>query len=655
MNIVNRWIAGGLALLMAFPPALSAQENGQPKPNILTSGIDYSVGAPSWPNLTKVFKEPFVPEIDLSNSPRLDNLLRDGKLYLSLADAIALTIENNLDVATARYGPKVADTDILRSKAGAQLRGVQTQIGTLSTGTSAAGGGDGGGGDASGITGRAGGGGDGGGGAIGDASTFFGASVPQLDPVFQGGIDWGHFSNPQTSDFVTGTNTFITESSNSFLVYRQAFLTGTSVSLTWANRQADTNSRRNNFNPSLRSNVTLQVRQPLLQGFNRASNSRNIHVAKNNREVSDLAFKQQIITSVTRVINLYWDLVSFIEDVRGREEDLRLAEKLYEDNKRRVEIGTLAPIEIVRAEAEVAARQQALTLAVTRVQLQETIIKNAISTNGVASPSVMESTIVPTDRIDVPATEPIRPLQDLMEQALRSRPEVAQSLIQLQNREITLTGVRNGMLPSIDVVADVTNNGLAGQPNANFITDGGGENIVNPFFLGGLGNSLGQIFRRNFPDYSIGVQVRIPLRNRTAQADLAASLLEQRQATIRMRQLENSIRVEVQNAVIGLQQARAQHEAARKTRILQEQTLDAEQKKFNLGASTIFQVVQAQRDLALSRSAEVTAQNNYVKARVDMHRATGDILEDNNVILEEAYRGQISRPHDPVPPPRAQP
>jgi outer membrane protein TolC len=211
------------------------------------------------------------------------------------------------------------------------------------------------------------------------------------------------------------------------------------------------------------------------------------------------------------------------------------------------------------------------------------------------------------------------------------------------------------MLPTIDLVADVTNNGLSGQPNANFITDGGAENIVNPFFLGGLGNSLGQIFRRNFPDYSIGVQVRIPLRNRTAQADLAASLLEQRQATIRMRQLENSIRVEVQNAVIGLQQARAQHEAARKTRILQEQTLDAEQKKFNLGASTIFQVVQAQRDLALSRSAEVTAQNNYVKARVDLHRATGDILEDNNVIIEEAYRGQVSRPHDPIPQPQAQP
>jgi len=392
-----------------------------------------------------------------------------------------------------------------------------------------------------------------------------------------------------------------------------------------------------------------------LQGFDIASNSRNIRVAKNNREVSDLAFKQQVISSVTRVINLYWDLVSFIEDVRGREEDLRLAEKLYEDNKRRVEIGTLAPIEIVRAEAEVAARQQALTLAVTRVQLQETIMKNAVSTNGVASPSVMESRIVPADRIEVPATEPIRPLQDLMGQALKSRPEVAQSLIQLQNREITLTGVRNGMLPTIDLVADVTNNGLSGQPNANFINDGGGENIVNPFFLGGLGNSLGQIFRRNFPDYSIGVQVRIPLRNRTAQADLSASLLEQRQATIRMRQLENSIRVEVQNAVIGLQQARAQHEAARKTRILQEQTLDAEQKKFNLGASTIFQVVQAQRDLALSRSAEVTAQNNYVKARVDLHRATGDILEDNNVILEEAYRGQVSRPHDPIPPPQAQP
>ena len=284
----------------------------------LQSGKDYSEGIQAWPNFTKVFKNPVVGEPNLANSPRLDQLIAGGRLYLSLQDTLALAIENNLDIASARYGPKLADTDILRAKSGANLRGVQTQISNLSTAASVAGGGQGGrGGDATGLTQRAGGGG-GGAAAVGDASTFFGTNVPNLDPTLTGGIDWGHFSNPQTSNFVTGTNTFITQSSNSSLSFRKNFLTGSRLSLTWANRASETNSQRANFNPSLRSNVTLAFRQPLLQGFGLAVNSRNITVSKNNREVSDLAFEQQLVDTVTRVENLYWDLVSFRADVEGR-------------------------------------------------------------------------------------------------------------------------------------------------------------------------------------------------------------------------------------------------------------------------------------------------------------------------------------------------
>lgn len=636
-----------IVFVLAALMAIQSQGLSQFK---LQSGPDYSDGIEAWPNFTKVFKTPVVGEPNMANSPRLDQLIAGGKLYLSLSDALALAIENNLDIASARYGPKIADTDILRAKSGAQLRGVQTQITNLSTAASVTGaGGRGRGADATGLTQRAGG-ATGGAGGVGDASTFFGTNVPNLDPTLTGGIDWAHLSNPQTSNFVTGTNTFITEASNSSLAFRKAFLTGSSVTLTWANRASETNSQRANFNPSLRSNVTLGFRQPLLQGFGLAVNSRNITVSKNNREVSDLAFEQQLVETTTRVENLYWDLVSFRYDVEGREEDLGLSKRLYQDNKRRVEIGTLAPIEIVRAEAEVASREQDLALAVTSVQLQETLLKNAISTNGLASPSLLLVEIVPTDTIQVPDKEQIQPIQDLMTLALRARPEMIQSRIRMHNRDLNVKGIRNAMLPRVDLVADVTNNGLAGRINDNFNGFPGQSNAVSGFFLGGLGTSVTQLFRRNFPDYQIGVQMTIPLKNRRAQADMTATLLERRQAQIRLRQQENAIRSEVNNAVIGVQQARAVYRAARQTRILQEQTLHAEQRKFDLGVSTIFLVVQAQRDLALARSTETTSQNNYVKSRVELERATGQALTSNNISVDEAYQGTVAKPADPLPP-----
>ena len=612
--------------------------------------VDYSQGPDTWPKLWNAFEIPDVPQVNLSNSVRLDQLLVDGKLYLSLKDALALAIENNLDIAAARYNPLVAQTDVLRAKSGQQLRGVQTQISTLSTGQTQGAGAGARAANATGITGRAGGGGavGGGGGGAGDASSFFGTQAVNLDPLLFGGIDWGHFSNPQTTDIVTGTSALVIERSNSRVGVRQGFLTGATATLVWANTRQDTNSLRNNFNPSLRSNVTLQVRQPLLRGFGLAVNRRNIVVAKRNQQVTDLAFKQQVITVVVRVQQLYWDLVSLRSNVEATEEALGLAGKLYDDNKRRVEIGTLAPIEIVRAEAEVASRQEDLTIAETQVKLQETLLKNAISINGVASPSLIHAELVPTDRIEVPRVEPLAPVEELMAIALAERPDLEQAQIRLGNTDINLKAIRNGRLPQVAVSFDLTNNGLAGQVNDLFVPTPG-QAGPNPFFLGGLPNSLSQIFRRNFPDYQVAVDVTIPLRNRQAQADLTATMLERRQSEIELRQTENSIRVEVQNALIGLQQAKARYDAAQKGLVLQEQTLEAEQKKFDLGASTIFLVVQAQRDVALARSQEIAAMNNYAIAKIDLDNALGRTLEANDITLAEALEGAVSRPADPIP------
>lgn len=637
-----------LAAMLALQPLATAQ-------SIRARPIDYSQGASSWPLFVNIFDAPEVPDITLSNSGRLEALLHDAKLYLSLSDALALAVENNLDIAWSRYGPRSAANDLMRSKSGAQLRGVQNQISTLSTGL-----GDDGGarpvGQATGITQRAGGGGAGGAGVggggaanIGDASTFFGTTAVNLDPTLFSNLDWGHFSNPQTSDFVTGTNTLVREIGNSQVGLRQGFPSGATMALVWNNSRAETNSLRTNFNPSLISALTLRLTQPLLQGFGVAVNTRNIEVAKNNHEISNLQFKIQVEEVVTRVAGMYWALVSLRAQVESQRQNLELANKLYSDNKRRVEIGTLAPIEVVRAEAEVAARESDLTAAETEVQLQETQLKDAISVNGIASPTLLHAEIIPTDEILIDTSEELEPLPVLIDVALSARADMAQNRIRLDNTDLGLIGVKNGMLPSADVTVDLTNNALAGAVNDEFLGFPGQASYVSPYFLGGLGTATGQLFRRNFPDYQVRVQLNIPLKNRQARADYTAALLEKRQQEIQMVQAENAVRSEVQSAVIRIVQARARYAAAIKAQELQEEALDAEQKRYNLGASTIYQVVQAQRDLANARTGVIATQNEYANARINLDRSTGHTLTAHNISISEAYEGVVSRRPDRLP------
>jgi len=600
----------GLPLGAQSSDSIATAGNGRP---------DYTKGAVWWPHFTNSYRRPYVAEIDMANTDRLLRLVRDGNLYLSLEDAVSLALENNLDIAVSRYQPLLADADILRARAGGTLRasGGDPTAGFAQIRLSAA----------------------------------SGPPIPQLEPVLVGTLGWAHRSTPLSNTVITGTNTQIQESATNSFVYSQAFLTGSAFTLSYNNATANSNSIRNAFNPSLTSSVALTFRQSLTQGWGRSINSRQLHIARNNREVSDLVFKQQVMDTVTSVANLYWDLVSFTEDVRVKEQSLALSQKLYEDNKRQVEIGTLAPIEIVRAEAEVAARLQDLTISQTQLQQQETVLKNALSKTGVGDPAIAEARVIPTARIDVPAVEAIEPVQDLIASALQARPELAQSRIQLTNSNISLKAVHQAMLPVLDFVGGLTNNALAGQVNDNFSPLGAPSGAgISPFFLGGTGTTLSQIFARNFPDYSLGVQLTVPLRNRTAQADMATAQFQLRQQELKLHQSENQVRVDVRNALIAVQQARARLDASRKARVLQEQTLDAEQKKFALGASTIFLVIQAQRDLASARQLEVAAMNNYIKAHVQLDRSTGQTLIKNNISLAEAYDGRVKRDPNPIPP-----
>ncbi len=596
-----------------------------------------------------------IAPVDLTNSTRLESLLRAGRIYLSLQDAVALALENNLDIAIQRYGPMIADASLLRAEAGGLLRGVPTAVQRATTSALAqATGGAGGAGGGAAAAATTGGTGEAGGAIIVQTGT----AIPNLDPVVFTQVNFSHRTSPQSNSFTTGTNALILKNNVANFGIQKGFLTGTTVSFGWNNSMLETNAGRSDFNPSTTASFTLTIQQPLLRGFGLAVNTRNIRIAKNNRRVSDLAFRQQVISTVSAIVSAYWDLVSFNENVRVRQQALALAQKLYEDNKKQVEIGTLAPIEIVRAEAEVASSQQALTQAETQLLQQETLLKNALSRTGVASPLIADARIVPTDRIYVPPTEEIQPIQDLIEMALKNRPDVAQAEIQIQNTKLGLQGSRNNLLPSLDVIADFRNNALVGQINKLPIPAVPGTgigptprnpNAVDPFFIGGYGKALSQLFARNFPDYAIGFQLNIPLRNRSAQADMILDQLSLRQQELRRQALLNQVRVDVRNALTAVQQARAAYEAAVKARVLQEQTLEAEQKKYALGASTIFFVIQAQRDLAQARSIEVSAASQYMKAKVQLDAAVGRIIEAYNISIEEALEGRVSRPPSPLP------
>jgi len=636
MISIRRPISLFCALLMVSPAALP-QQSKQSGP---------STGNWWQGRLTEPYSWRDVAPINVSNSNRLDQLLRAGKLYLSLQDVIALALENNLDIELQRYGPRISQADLDRANSGGAVRAAQNNINTGSTG-----GGGGGGQIVSGIQSANQG--------IGSVSTGSGLNVQNLDPIFTSTIQQSKQTQPQTTLFNTGTSSLISQRTNSQFGISKAFLTGTSVSMGFNNFFSDQNSGRLDFNPSKTINANIQVQQRLLQGFGFAVNNRNIRIARNNFKVSELVFKQQIIATVASVIGLYWDLVAANEDVVVKRQALALNQKLYDDNKKQVEIGTLAPIEIIRAEAEVARSQQELTISETNLLQQETVLKNALSRTGVANPALADSRIIATDKIRIPENEPVQPIQDLVNKAMDFRPEVEQSRINIESSKIGLLGTKNALKPTVDAFGTFQNNGLSGTLNQLPVPPVPGATNVNPisrnpaavdgYFLGGYGNALSQVFRRNFPDYSFGVTLNIPLRNRGAQADMLREQLAVRQSEVRLQQQLNQVRVDVQNAVISLQQARARHQTSVKNRVLQEQTLDAEQKKYGLGASTIFFVIQAQRDLTSAQANEVAALSAYARSRNDLERATGQTLVANSIEMEEALKGSVSKAPSTVP------
>jgi outer membrane protein len=623
-----------------LPPAPA---QSQPMtPFTVSAGPDFTQPKPFFPRIWMPYTTISLGEQQYTNAPRIDTLIHDGKLSLSLRDAIELALENNPDITVNRYYSWMAETDILRTKGGGTQRGVnvvQTPI------------------------------------AFADAPTL------SFDPLLTSNTSIDSRRLPVNNPLTSGTGASVGTTA-SFLSthtgilnvgYSQNFHLGTSISLFLDTTRTSTTSAAVLFNPSVQSIGELSVSQPLLNGFGRTVNQRYINVAIITKKVVDYAFQQSLITDITAVENDYWELVFARGNVDVQVRAVDLAQRLYDDNKRQVEVGTLAPIEIVRAEAQLATAQQGLITAQTAQRQEQSLLMSVIARDPVA-PALKDVEIIPTDAVQTPPQIENLPLADAVSEAVAKRPDVLESKTNIDADDINVRASHNGLLPTLTLSGFVASTGLGGNasifstptPVNNASTQIVGANsapllVLNqngtlvPIFEpstsrqvigtapGGLGPAFSSLFTGKAPEFEAQLSLSLPIRNRVAQADNARALLAQRQDQAKLQQVINSVAVDVQTAQITLQEDRTAVVAAQKTRALQEETLDADQKKLQLGASTIFVVVTDQQALSAAAAAEVRAQVNLVEARVNFERAMGRTLDVNQITIANAQAGTSPR------------
>ena len=591
---------------------------------------NYSHAPRPLPNIFAPYSPIKIGEPGLTNSPRIDQLIQDGKLQLSLQETVELALENSMDIVVQRYNPWFADAGILKAKAGG--------FGGVTTGA-----------------------------VFGGSSS----NTPLLnyDPVVTTTLTIDDRNVPVNNPLTSGTGTGLSSLARLTLhtstfntQYAQGFQTGTTFFTLFDNTRSSSTSAANLFNPSVQSSIFVGFQQQLLNGFGRV-NTRNIRIAKNNRKIADWAFTQQAITTVTNTITAYWELVFARENVKVQQQAVTVAEKLYNDNKKQLEIGTMAPLDVTRAESELATDRQNLIVAQT-VQLQDQqVLKNAISKNPLA-PNFVNAEIVPTDLPSRPEAIEAPTFEEAVKEAFGKRPELQEEALNLLNGQIDIKATRNALLPTATLSAQYGSVGLAGnQPirgpattisSGVPIVDGAGNLIPNEFVgtqtapitgvaKAGFGDALSSAFHNNFPDYQVSLNVQIPLRNRSAQADNQRAILTQRQLEAQLQLLKNAALLDVRNTYIALTQDRSQVDAASKARELQQQTFDAEQKKYQLGASTVYLVIQTQRDLINAQGTELRALANLEEAKANYERAVGRTLEVNRVTIADAKTGEAER------------
>jgi outer membrane protein TolC len=585
------------------------------------------------PAIARPYFAPQTPPARLNNSGRLGDLIRAGILYLTAQDAIALALENNIDLESARYNPLIAAWNLTRSEAGGALPGVPSaagQAGSVASGQGVAG---------SQAAAGVGGGGTGGGGGNGGNATIsqIGPIAQTFDPSIQESSVFSHITTPEANATQSITSVLVDTTHVHNVSLQEGFLTGGSATLSFSDHYLKENAATDIFNPTSAPNLGISLQQSLLRGFGIGVNQRTINVNKINLQISDLSFKTQVINTVASVLIQYYGLAADYEDLRAKQSALDTAQRFFENTRRQEELGALSQLDATTAQSQVASSQNDLVTSETALRQDELQLKNVLSRTGAMDPALAAARIVTLDRITVPDTDDLAPLDDLVRQALTDRADLAVQQANLTTAEISGLGTKNGVLPSLTAFGGESQAGLAGNAPGN----------LHLPLVGGFGTALAQVLRRDFPTERIGAFFQAPINNRQAQADYGIDQLQLRQTQLTTRKSMNQVVVDVSNGVIAVRQARVRHEAAVKNHELQQQLLDAEQRKFLLGASTPYNVTQQQRDLAAAAATEVSSLATYQAARMSLDQTLGITLEANHVSIDEAKTGKVGRVSSP--------
>jgi outer membrane protein TolC len=630
--------------LEPLPQAPPPQHNAHPY-----SDQDYSHGQKAFPQFWKVWTQRSVPPPKLTNSAMIDNVIRDGKLYLSIDDAVALALENNLDLAIQRYNLSIADTDLLRTQAGAIALGVNAGLvqgtpggttGTTSaggTGTSSTGATGGGAGGTSIGTGGA------GAGAAGIVSSTQGEGPPidNFDPVITGTGAIERSLTPEANRVLTGTSTLNQNLTTANFLYSQGFSTGTLMTLAFNNGRNASNALFNTLDPTITPSFRFQLRQHLLQGFGFDPNMRYIRIARNNRKITDFTFRNQIITTVSQIQNIYWDLVNAYQNVNVQQRALELAEKTLSDNQKQVKAGTLAPLTVVQSQSAVATAKQNLVTAQVGLQLQQLLMKNAVTRN-MADPILAVAPVIPTDTLNVSQPYEVAPVEELVQDALKNRPEIATARLTLTNSEVSRKSIHNQLRPAVDLYAFYGASALSGDQNPLCTSAARGCPPPGTIAPTGYADAFSNLFNSTGPDKGVGVNIVFNLRNRQNQADNVRSELEYRQAQLSLLQTENTITLQVRQAQFALQQNYVALQAAIVARDYAAQSLDAEQKKLRMGASTSTLVLQSSSNLTQAESNVLIAATNYEKSKVQLDLSTAETIGRLGIDVTDAEAGKVA-------------
>jgi len=517
--------------------------------------------------LPKYWEQIFTPQrpvMQLPDPEQLESYINDGKLTLSLQDAIRLTLLNNTEIKINRSQYEQAAMAVLRA-------------------------------------------------------------YSPFDPLLTANFRPVRSTQPTTSQ-LQGAQTLSDLQQPFGAAYSQTFYSGTNLQVRFNTIRSTTNSAFATFNPSFSSSTTFQLSQPLLRGRGWTVNRAPIVVARRNVDQSRASFEAQLNDSLLTVINQYWALVQAQKSLAVVRDSLRLAEESYKRDKRALELGALSPLEIYRSEGTVAQRRVQVIQAEYALKPLEDQLRRTIGADLNDRVKVLD--IVLTENAEVAGELPIPDMSEALKTAMAKRPELEAVRLQIANDDTTAAVARNNLKPDLTLSSFFTSSGRGG----NQILTGGG------LIPGGWSDSLDQVGSFNFPTYGLSLDLRLPIRNRAAQADLGTSLISKRNSLYQLRQRQQIIHEEVRNSVHRVEESRLVIAAADTARDLAKKTLAAEQRKYELGAQTIFFVLDAQNTYQQAEQNYLQAVIAYQRALAQLDRATGNLLEKNRVLVDSAVK-----------------